>query len=475
MLFTRGNRHDFDEWEDAGNDGWGYEGVLPYFKKFENANIGDAFDSKYRGSGGEMNVAYPPYRSGLTDIFMMAAKERGHELVDYNGEKHLGASYIQSNHLNGKRVSSATAFIHPIYKKRKNLHILTSAMVSKVIIDKETKTALGIEFNRDGEKFSVYAKKEVILSAGALRSPQLLMLSGIGPADHLKSLGIDVLESLPVGKGLFDHSVFPGVILTTNTTNLALHIKKLGVLETLQFFEGRGPLTSPVNIEAVLYGKRPESTLHPEQPDYELFMFPGTLASELGTALAVGFNIKMDIYNNFLMPLEGERQDKYTILVHQMRPKSSGFVKLLDKNIDSHPLFYHNFLTHPDDVEAQLAGVHEALKIAGSNTMQFIGTKIYSNPVPGCQHLQFGTDDYWRCAIRVASVGTHHYTGTCRMGPEDSEEAVVDDRLRVHGIERLRVADNSIIPSMICAHTLAVALMIGEKFSDIIKEDWRGK
>lgn len=151
MIFTRGNPKDFDEWEAAGNEGWGYEGVLPYFKKFENVKIGEAFDPEFRGSNGEMDVVYPPYRSALTDFFVLAAKEVGHELTDYNGKRQLGASYMQANIQKGRRHSAASAFIHPIYKKRKNLHIITSAMVSKVIIDEETKTAVGVHFSRDGQ------------------------------------------------------------------------------------------------------------------------------------------------------------------------------------------------------------------------------------------------------------------------------------------------------------------------------------
>lgn len=472
MLWTRGNRKDFDEWEEAGNEGWGYEGVLPYFKKIETANLKDDFDEDYRGSSGEMIISYAPYHSALTNFFVEAAKEVGFDLVDYNGEKHLGVSYAQTNVHKGKRLSSASAFLHPIYLKRKNLHIITSALVSKVLIDEETKSAMGVEFIRDGHTYTVYAKKEVILSAGALHSPQLLMLSGIGPADQLKALDIPVIKDLPVGKRFYDHNVFVGLTFITNTTNAAMHIKRIGPLEVLQFIEGKGQLTSPVNVEAVVYGKMGDSPLHPDQPDYELIMFPGSLASDLGTSLAAAYNVKESFYNSFSRPMEGTRIDLFSILVHQMRPKSFGFMKLRDKNIKSHPLFYHNFYTNPEDLEPQLAGVRAGQRIAQSQVMKSIGAELYSNPLPGCEHHKFDSDDYWRCGIRAASLGTHHQTGTCRMGPEDSEEAVVDNKLRVYGIKRLRVADNSIIPSMICAHTHAVALMIGEKISDIIKDDW---
>lgn len=471
MLYTRGNKQDYEEWKAAGNEGWGYEDVLPYFKEIETANIAH-IDPEYRGTNGEMSVMYAPYRSALTDFFVAAAAQVGHNLVDYNAESQLGYSYMQANLQKGRRHSAASAFIHPIYNKRKNLHIVTSAMVTKVLIDEDTKTAIGVTFDRDGQSYSVYAKKEVIISAGALRSPQLLMLSGIGPSNQLEALDIKVIKDLPVGKRFYDHQAFTGLIFTTNTTNLSLHLKRLGVLEILEFIEGKGQLTSPVNIEAVLYGKREDSPLHPDQPDYELLLMAGSLASDLDTNLAPIFNVKKSFYKDFFKPLESTSLDQFTILVHQMRPQSFGNIRLRDSNVYSHPLFYHNFLTNPDDVEAQLAGVKAGIKIGESSIMKSIGAKIYRKQMPGCEHYEFGSDDYWRCAIRVASVGTHHYTGTCRMGPEDSDQSVVDDKLRVHGIKRLRVIDNSIIPSMVCAHTHAPALMIGAKGADIVKQFW---
>lgn len=471
MLFTRGNREDFEEWKEAGNEGWGFEDVLPYFKDIETVKI-DGIDPQYRGTSGEMSVTYGPFRSALTDFFVAASRETGYNLVDYNSGSQLGVSYMQVNLQNGRRHSAASAFIHPIYKKRKNLHIVTSAMVSKVLIDEATNTAIGVEFDRDGQSFSAYAKKEVVLSAGTLRSPQLLMLSGIGPEDQLKALDIKVLKDLPVGKRFYDHNAFVGLIYHTNTTNLSLNLKRVGVLDAIEFIEGKGQLTSAVNIEAVLYGKREDSPLKPEQPDYELLFFPGSVASDISASLAPAFNVKKSVYDEYFKPLEGTRLDHFTILVHQMRPQSFGNLRLRDRNVYSHPLFYHNFFSNPDDVEAQLAGVKAGIKIAESDLMKGIGAKIYRKPIPGCEHQEFGTDDYWRCAIRAASIGTHHYTGTCRMGPEDSEESVVDDKLRVHGIKRLRVIDNSIIPSMVCAHTHAAALMIGAKGASIIKEFW---
>lgn len=472
MLYIRGNKHDYDEWKDLGNEGWGYEDMLPHFKEIENVKI-QGVNPEYRGTSGEMSVNYAPYRSALTDFFVAAAAGAGHNLVDYNGDSQLGVSYMQVNLDNGRRQSAASAFIHPIYNKRKNLHVITSALVSKVIIDEDTKTAVGVQFNHKGQSFSMYAKKEVILSAGALKSPQLLMLSGIGPSDELEAVGIKQIKDLPVGKRMYDHNVFIGLIYTTNTTNLALHLKRIGALEALEFIEGKGPLTTAVNVEAVLYGKRPHnSPLHSEQPDYELLFFPGSFASDVHTGISQAFAIRPDFYNEFFKPLESTRLDHFSLMVHQMRPQTYGHIRLRDADINTHPLFYYDFFSNPDDIEAQLAGVKEGMRIVESGLMKTLGVEMYKKPVPGCEHLEFATDDYWRCAIPNASVGTYHYTGTCRMGPEDEGESVVDDKLRVHGIRRLRVIDNSIIPSMVCAHTQVSAMVIGAKGAKIIKDAW---
>lgn len=472
MIFTRGNRHDFDEWADQGNKGWSYEEVLPYFKKFETANVGDHFDPRYRGAVGELNVDYPRYRSGLTDLFMLATKEAGYNLVDYNGATQMGVSIMQTTTKNGRRHSAAEAFIRPIYRTRKNLHILTSALVTKILIDAETKTAMGVTFQRGKDIYTVYAKKEVILSAGVFHSPQLLMLSGVGPEDHLKAHNIEVIKDLPVGKRMYDHMIMTTLTFIVNTTGQSINFKKIGPLEVAQFIQGRGVLTSPLGFEAVAYGKREDSRLASDQPDYELLFFPGSIGSDLGIGLAKEYNLRRDIYRKVYGPLESAELDMFSILTQQMRPKSYGRLLLRDSNIHSAPILDYPYFQDPDDVEVLLAGVKESLRISKTNVMQSIGATLHPIPIPDCAHLKFASDDYWRCSIRMLGVSVHHQVGTNRMGPEDDGQSVVDPELRVHGINRLRVADTSVLPTAVCAHTNAVSFMVGEKLADMIKDDW---
>jgi choline dehydrogenase len=207
MIYTRGSRHDYYRWEKLGNPGWGYKDVLPYFFKLENMTIPELRkDKRYHSTRGELPISYAPYHTPLANAFLEAAKEMGHMTVDYNGETQVGFSYLQATMQNGARWSASRAFLHPI-RSRKNLHIKKWSLVTNIVIDGDTETANGVEFVRDKTKYVVRARKEVILSAGAINSLQLLMLSGIGPAEHLSKLGIPLLQDLKVGYNLMDTSV----------------------------------------------------------------------------------------------------------------------------------------------------------------------------------------------------------------------------------------------------------------------------
>lgn len=475
MVHTRGNRHDFDNWKEMGNDGWSYEDVLPYFKKSERANIGDYSDSVYHNRLGELSVEYPQYRSGLSNMYMLAAMEAGYPMVDYNGATQMGTSIIQTTTQNGKRHSAAEAFIQPIYRKRKNLHILTSALVNQIIIDPDTKKASGVHFIRNNQTYTSYATKEVILSAGAFHSPQLLMLSGVGPKEHLESLDIDVIKDLPVGKKFWDHMGFLPNHFIVNTTSLTTHIKKIGILEIAQFLQGKGPLTGIGGFEAFTYGKWAGSDLPGDYPDFELIFMAGHLASDLGIAFHKEFNVNQEIYDEVYKPIESPELDVFTIAVLHMQPRTTGTLTLRDKNIFSAPIFDYPYFEEEEDLEAILAGIKASFRIVNTDVMKSIGVKQHAIPVPGCTHLPFNSDDYWRCSIRFYATTVHHQVGSCRMGPEDDEDAVVDPELRVHGIAGLRVADTSVLPTQIAAHSNAVSFMVGEKLADMLKATWMTK
>ncbi|XP_049818846.1 glucose dehydrogenase [FAD, quinone] isoform X3 [Aethina tumida] len=472
MIYTRGNPTDYKRWQENGNPGWSYEDVLPYYLKFENCNLGKECASQFHNKGGNLNVEYS-YSSLISDAFIKGGIEIGSKLVDYNSADFMGYSRIQANLLKGRRHSAATAFLYPIIH-RDNLRIITSARVTKIIIDPTTKTAQGVEFIKRGKKYTVQAKKEVILSAGTFNSPQLLMLSGVGPEEHLKELDIPVVQNLAVGQSLYDHISFLGLVYKINrAVNPRSAILKPN--EVLKFVSrGKGPYTSLGGVESLAYIKTNVSTFEENYPDIELILSGiGTLEADYGIISKPEFRIRRDVYNKFYKPLE--QTPAWAMLPMLLHPKSKGYLKLRSKNPLEPPLLYGNFYTDAenDDIKTMIAAIRYVQQLSKTSGFQHLGSKLHDIPVPDCEQLQFDSDDYWECALRTLTVTVHHQISTCKMGNESDVEAVVDNRLRVHGIKGLRVADTSIIPVTLSAHTSAPAMMVGEKTADLIKDDWR--
>lgn len=472
MIYTRGNRVDYDRWAAAGNEGWSYDELLPYFMKSEKANL--AFhDPGYHGYKGYLSVEDVPGRSRLLEPFLRGAEQIGHKFTaDYNGRNHFGFGYVQSNTMRGHRHSVATAFLKPI-KNRKNLHILTDTRATKIIINPDTKRAEGVEYYRKGRKYTVRAKKEVISSAGTYHSPQLLMLSGIGPKEHLQEIGIPVLQDLPVGETMYDHICYPGLAFTVNITDATLIFNKLlHPIYTAQWFFGEGPLTELGGVAALGYIKTNLSKEHIDYADIEIIFVGGALSSDYESGVRRGMDITDEVYNEMFKPLENrEAWTAFPMLVH---PKSKGYIKLKDKNPFHWPKLYGNYFTDPnnEDIDTMVEGIKEIIRISNSPAMQVVGSTLSKLPVPGCKSIEFGSDEYWRCALRHLTATLHHQVGTCKMGPSNDPEAIVDPSLRVYGIKGLRVVDCSIIPVTLTAHTNAPAIMVGEKAADLIKSDW---
>ncbi|CAH0546469.1 unnamed protein product [Brassicogethes aeneus] len=467
VIYTRGNPIDYKRWSDEGNPGWSYEEVLPYFLKSENCDIGSLCDSKYHNRGGYLNVEYP-YASILSKQFYKAGLEMGSKYVDYNTEDYLGYSRIQANLRRGRRDSVATAFLYPILQ-RPNLRILTSARVTKVLIN-EDKLAYGVEFYRRGKKYTVTAKKEVILSAGAFHSPQLLMLSGVGPAEHLQELDIPLVKNLPVGKSLKDHVTYLGLIFKMNVTvNNKFSI--FSPQEVLNYLlRGKGGYASLGGVESLAYIKTKGSKTPENYPDIELMLSGiGSLEADYGLISRRELRIREEVYDKFFRPLE--LTPTFAILPILLHPKSNGFLKLRSKNPLDRPLLYGNFYTDQEnaDLKTMIAAVRYIQQLTQTEAFRALDATPNTIPVPNCEVYEFDSDSYWECALRTFSVTVHHQISTCKMGK------VVDERLKVIGIKNLRVADTSVIPVTLSAHTSAPAMMLGEKTADIIREDWNEK
>uniref|UniRef100_A0A1I8MCQ5 Glucose-methanol-choline oxidoreductase N-terminal domain-containing protein n=2 Tax=Musca domestica TaxID=7370 RepID=A0A1I8MCQ5_MUSDO len=460
MIFIRGNRRDFDGWAAAGNTGWSYDEVLPYFRKMENAVLDGLEQSPYRNRSGPINVEHVKYRTPSAHAFVRGSEEAGLPQTDYNGASQIGVAYVQASTRQGRRHSAYRAYIEPIMFRRKNLKIFTYSRVTKVLIDPATKSAYGVEFLYRKRLFQFKARKEVILSAGSFISPQLLMLSGIGPADNLQQIGVDILQELPVGVRMYEHVSHFGPTFITNTSRQWISTNLVATLPNgLAFLAGRPdtPISSLAGVEALAFLKAPFSPLPPDWPDVELIFASGSLASDQGTALKPGANFKNEIYDQMYRQLEN--QDHYTVLVMPYHPKSIGRLWLKDKNPLARPMIDPNYFDVAEDVEYMLHGIKESIRIAQSPALQKIGAQLLRAPVPGCESLEFASDDYWRCSIRTLTYTLHHQVATTRMGPASDPTAVVSPQLKVHGVRKLRVVDGGIIPSPPTAHTNAVIFM----------------
>lgn len=474
MIYTRGHRRDYDAWESLGNPGWGWDDVLPYFKKSERAR-GDFADPRFHGKDGYLGVENPKHRYKILNAFLDSADELGYPRVDYNSGDEIGFAIIQATTSNGTRSSSNRAFLRPI-RHRKNLHVAKFAQVTKVLIDPETKRAYGVEFYRNGRFHRVKARKEVILSAGAFNSPQLLMLSGIGPREHLESLHIPVVHDSPgVGANLQDHVTMGGLaFLVNDTVSMVADRVMTNVTHYLNYilYES-GPFTFLGGPEALAYVRTPVARTPPDYPDIELLFIAGSFAADNGVVVRTGVGVRDDIYDSVFKPIENK--DAWNIYPMITRQESRGLVRLKSKNPFAWPIIYANYFDDPHDLVTLVEGIKFAVKLSKTKAFQRYNSTLNDRPIPACKRHQFASDEYWACTARQLTTSLHHFCGTAKMGPVTDPMAVVDPELRVYGVQGLRVVDASIIPLIPAAHTNAAATMIGEKAADLIKQSYGRK
>ncbi|KAM3963791.1 glucose dehydrogenase [FAD, quinone]-like [Aphomia sociella] len=475
MLYIRGNKRDFDQWESFGNPGWGYEDVLPYFKKsMDQRNPYLARDKRHHATGGYLTVQDAPYNTPIGAAFLQAGEEMGYDIVDVNGAQQTGYAWYQFTIRRGTRCSTAKAFLRPV-RLRRNLHIALFSHATKILIDRETKRAYGVEFFRNGKMQVVYAKKEVILSAGAIASPQLLLLSGIGPENHLREVGIEVIHDSPgVGKNLQDHIAVGGIAFRIDYPISLVMNRLVNINTALRYAVTEdGPLTSSIGLEVVAFINTKYANASDDWPDIEYMMTSCSTPSDGGTQVKKAHSLTDEFYNEVFAELNNK--DVFGIFPMMLRPKSRGFIKLRSNNPFDYPLMYHNYLTHPDDVGVLREGVKAAVAVGETQAMKRLGARFHSKPLPNCKHLPLYTDEYWECYIRQYTMTIYHLSCTAKMGPSTDPMAVVDPQLRVYGVEGLRVIDASIMPTITNGNINAPVIMIGEKGADMIKETWLQK
>lgn len=439
--------------------------VLPYFKKSENNRNVEALDTEYHGNSGPLNVERFAYTDPNVAMLVMAFREKGFPLVDFNGKDQIGTMTTQTTTKDGRRVSSNDAFIKPIRGKRPNLTIITNARVIKVLINKEN-IAYGIRCIKNNKLFDVFANKEIILSAGALNSPKILMLSGIGPKLELLQLKIPLKMDLKVGYNLQDHATTEAVLMNlSNKTSTSL--PGMEMLKLIADFHNYGTkfdeisATGPLQITAFYRTKYASNDT--TVPDIQ-FHFDG--------------RNKRDFYNDpttylatSIFPFSF--YDSINVRPILLHPESRGYLTLNRTHpVVGQPLIYPGFFTVKKDLDTLIEALKYATKLERTEAFKKNNVTFLRKPVEPCTPHRWGSYKYFACVIKSYTGTIYHPAGTCKMGPRFDEDAVVDARLRVYGINNLRVADASIMPHIVRGNTNAPCIMIGEKVADMIKEDW---
>ena len=436
LLYIRGDRHDYDNWEKLGNKGWSYKEVLPLFKKFECQENGE---DQYHGVDGELKVSNLRLRRQIADLFIEASEEIGIPFnQDCNGEKQEGVGYFQQTTHKGFRRSSYRSFLNRKVRSRKNLTIMTDTQISKVIFDGNKAIGVGCLQKSGKVNLTIHAIKEVILSAGAISSPQILQLSGIGDESRLNKLGIKMIHHNPaVGKNLQDHLQIRLVYKTnTRTLNDELNTWWKKALIGMQYILFR---TGPLTLSASQVFAFTNTSLDGSRPNIQFHMQP----------------LSADKPGDGVHPFSA-----FTMSVCVLRPESRGEVSINSSNPEDLPTIIPNYLSTESDREVAVESIKVARKIAQANSIK---DHILDEFVPGAS---YSSDEELLEAARNHSQSIYHPVGTCKMGHD--KESVVDDQLRVHGVKNLRVVDASIMPELVSGNTNAPTMMIAEKAAEMI-------
>lgn len=451
LIYARGFQKDYDNWHSLGNYGWNWRSVLSAFKKSEN-NLDPLYsqDTEYHSTGGYLDVQTFPYHDNNTQAILDAYKELGYNNTDYNGPRPTGIFLMQGTVKNGVRQSTNTAFLQPI-RRRENLHIVTGVRVTKLIID-AYKRVEGVEYVLESDltrKGKVFADKEVILSAGALSSPQILMLSGIGPKETLSNLGIQVVKDSKVGYNLMNHPTSVGVTVNLTRSSTVPSSKQEWLADIEEYVRARNGPLSATGISQ-LSGYIPSSLATDDYPD-------------------IKFGFSFNDVNTEGNSIPGSYYTQVTVGPYYVRPKSRGFLTINSTDPFDVPLVYPNLLANPEDRAPLIEGHLFAMKLAQTRAFEENGFVLDTTHIQGCEREEFGTYAYFSCALDQFLATAHHMAGTCKMGNRTDPDAVVDPQLRVYGVTNLRVVDASIMPAIPSANTNAPSIMIGEMASNFIK------
>ncbi|WP_425511388.1 GMC family oxidoreductase [Pararobbsia alpina] len=441
LVYNRGQRADFDHWAELGNPGWSYEDVLPYFKSMERRTGGD---DRYRGRSGELPVSDIDWIHPICEAFIKGAVDSGlPRNPDYNGAEQAGVGYFQRTIDNGWRMSTAKTFLGPA-RSRPNLHVKTYAQATRILF--EGRKAIGVAYvhpGRQSEPKAVLARREVIIACGAINTPKLLQLSGLGSAPFLQSRGIEVVHELRgVGENLSDHYSVRAVVKVKNSQTMNELVKGMNLGGQLLRWALKKPSILALSPSLVHYfcKSSPELAL----PDMQGVFTPASYKE--------GYVGMLDDFPGM------------TAGIWQHRPESRGYVRIKSADPFEDPMIQPNYLEHPNDQNTLVRGIRLARKLLRSRALDQYFDK---ETLPGelCE-----SDDELLSFAKRYGVSSYHVNGTARMGAADDRFAVVDHELRVHGVQSLRVVDSSVMPSMPSANVCAATMMIANKASDLIRK-----
>ncbi|WAR10898.1 DHGL-like protein, partial [Mya arenaria] len=449
MQYTRGSPWDYEEWKKAGCDRWD---VLPYFIKSEDMQLPEFVSSPFRGKGGPLAMS-SGYKSEATQLFIQAGQELGYNRTDYNGYDQEGFGVLQTNIRNG--VCSSTSFEYLRKARfRPNLHVSLRSFVTKISF--KANRAVGVYFVKNSRKHYISTRKEIILSAGTINSPQLLILSGIGPKTHLQELDIPVVADLPVGENLQDHM---GLLMHSKTDKVETLNADLmqSVWAKIKYrLFGTGPL-SATSADGSAFLHLDRNKKGHVYPDIQIINIFALLPNIFGFTEATAREI---------VPVPGKG---FTIYILITKPLSRGSIKLRSKDAFDYPLIDPNYLSDTRDVKTLVGGVRIWEKILQTRPYQDMGLKEDEHKMSFCSQHEFRSNAYWECYIRHVAVTAYHLTSTCKMGPENDPSTVVDTQLRVKGIKGLRVVDASIFPNITSGNTNIPTVMVAERAADFIR------